>query len=89
MFLNKDGAIYFPIAISIEVILLFGLGAFVAQKISGDVLFAIWCAQFFVLTLWSAKVLFAVKSKFYKWFWLPIIVALLVFNTVMLYRFEF
>lgn len=82
MFVKKDPAILFPIAIAVEVLLLFGVGAHVSGRLNGILLMALIIGQILFLTTWGGIVLRFVKSKFFQFFWMPIIVALLFFNIV-------
>ena len=86
MLVKKDPAILFPIAIAIEVVLLFGVGAHVSGKLSGLILLAMIAGQLLFLTTWGGLVLQHVKNIFFRCFWIPLIVLLLVFNVFIAFQ---
>lgn len=87
MLVKKDPAILFPIAIAIEVVLLFCIGAHVSGKLSGVLLFMLLITQMLFLTTWGTIILKHLKSMFFKFFWIPIIVLLLIFNLFIVLQF--
>ncbi|MEZ5007210.1 MAG: hypothetical protein R2753_03545 [Chitinophagales bacterium] len=82
MLVKKDPFLLFPIAIAVEVLLLFSVGAHVSVRLSGILLLILILCQIVFLTTWGGIVLRFVKSKFFQFFWMPIIIALLFFNIV-------
>ncbi|MEZ5001390.1 MAG: hypothetical protein R2730_00020 [Chitinophagales bacterium] len=86
MFVKKDPVILFPMAITLEVLLLFSIGAYIGGRLNSGILLLLYSCQILLLTFWGAMVLRFVKIRFFQFFWMPIILALLFFNIAMAFR---